>query len=59
MADTTVDGEPTISAHVISFWGGFGTIAMLAGQTVGGPMSDRIGRRSVKSAPERQFFSSR
>ncbi|KAL1858280.1 hypothetical protein VTK73DRAFT_7864 [Phialemonium thermophilum] len=46
MADTVVDGEPTISARVISFWGGFGTIAQLVGQAVGGPMSDRLGRRT-------------
>lgn len=47
MADTTVDGEPAISARVISFWGGFGSIAMLVGQSLGGPMSDRLGRRLV------------
>jgi hypothetical protein len=45
MADTVVDGVPTISAKVLSFWGGFGTIAQLGGQAMGGPLSDRIGRK--------------
>ncbi|RSH93493.1 hypothetical protein EHS25_007849 [Saitozyma podzolica] len=47
MADTVVDGVPTISAKVLSFWGGFGTIAQLCGQAMGGPLSDRIGRKNT------------
>jgi hypothetical protein len=45
MADTVIDGVPTISARTISFWGGFGSVSQTIAQYFGATMSDYIGRK--------------
>lgn len=45
MHDTVIDGVPTISSQVVSFWQGFGEMAKMAGQASGVLFSDRIGRK--------------
>jgi len=48
-ADTMVDGRPAVSAKVISFWQGFAEMTKTLGMFAGGPIADRIGRKSVLS----------
>lgn len=45
MHDTVINGVPTISSQVVSFWQGFGEMAKMAGQASGVLFSDRIGRK--------------
>ncbi|RSM14151.1 hypothetical protein CDV31_005487 [Fusarium ambrosium] len=45
MADTTVDGEPTISAKVISYWQGFAEMSKTLGMFTAGYFADRFGRK--------------
>ena len=47
MADTVIDGEPALSAKVVSFFQGFGEIARMTGYLAGGFVSDRLGRKYV------------
>lgn len=44
-ADTMVDGQPAVSAKVISFWQGFAEMTKTIGMFTGGPIADRIGRK--------------
>lgn len=45
MADTTINGEPAISARVVSFWQGFAEMSKTLGMFTGGFFADRIGRK--------------
>ncbi|KAM5363636.1 hypothetical protein ACJZ2D_011920 [Fusarium nematophilum] len=45
MADTTIDGEPAISAKVVSYWQGFAEMAKTLGMFAGGYFADRFGRK--------------
>jgi hypothetical protein len=45
MADTTVNGEPAISAKVVSFWQGFAEMSKTVGMFAGGSLANRIGRK--------------
>jgi MFS family permease len=45
MADTVIDGEPAISAKVVSFWQGFAEMTKTLGMFTGGWFADRLGRR--------------
>jgi hypothetical protein len=45
MADTTINGEPAISARVVSFWQGFAEMSKTLGMFAGGFFADRIGRK--------------
>lgn len=45
MADTTIDGQPAVSAKVISYWQGFAEITKTVGMFTGGPIADRFGRK--------------
>jgi hypothetical protein len=52
MADTTINGEPAISAQVISFFQGFAEISKTIGMFLGGPMMNYIGRKLVSNPNE-------
>lgn len=45
MADTTVNGEPAISATVVSYWQGFAEMSKTLGMFTGGALADRLGRK--------------
>jgi len=45
MANTVIDGQPAISATVISFWQGFAEMSKTAGMFAGGTIADRFGRK--------------
>ncbi|UPL01848.1 hypothetical protein LCI18_012782 [Fusarium solani-melongenae] len=45
MADTTLDGEPAISAKVISYWQGFAEMSKTLGMFTAGYFADRFGRK--------------
>ncbi|KAG5660827.1 hypothetical protein KAF25_002470 [Fusarium avenaceum] len=47
MADTTINGEPAISARVVSFWQGFAEMSKTLGMFTGGFFADRIGRKKA------------
>jgi SP family general alpha glucoside:H+ symporter-like MFS transporter len=44
-ADTTINGEPAISATTISFFQGFAEISKTIGMFAGGTLMDKIGRK--------------
>jgi hypothetical protein len=45
MADTVIDGEPAISAKVVSYWQGFAEMSKTLGMFTGGTFADRFGRK--------------
>lgn len=45
MADTTIDGEPAISAKVVSFWQGFAEMSKTLGMFTGGYFANQFGRK--------------
>lgn len=45
MADTIVNGEPAISAKVVSFWQGFAEMSKTLGMFTGGYFANRFGRK--------------
>jgi SP family general alpha glucoside:H+ symporter-like MFS transporter len=45
MADTVIDGEPAISAKVVSYWQGFAEMSKTLGMFTGGTLADRFGRK--------------
>jgi hypothetical protein len=45
MADTTINGEPAISARTISFFQGFAEISKTIGMFAGGTLMDKVGRK--------------
>ena len=45
MADTVIDGEPAISAKVVSYWQGFGEMSKTLGMFTAGTFADRLGRK--------------
>jgi SP family general alpha glucoside:H+ symporter-like MFS transporter len=45
MANTRINGEPAVSATVISFWQGFAEMSKTLGMFLGGTLSDRFGRK--------------
>lgn len=47
MADTTVDGEPAVSARIVSFWQGFAEMTKTIGMFAGGWCADRLGRKGA------------
>jgi hypothetical protein len=47
MADTTLDGEPAISAKVISYWQGFAEMSKTLGMFTAGYFADRFGRKYI------------
>lgn len=51
MADTTIDGRPAIAGLTVSFLSGFPAMAQIFGQFLGGPLSNRIGRKCVPVGP--------
>lgn len=44
-ADTVIDGQPAVSAKVVSFWQGFPEMSKTLGMFAGGPIADKYGRR--------------
>ena len=49
MANTVIDGEPAVSARVVSFWQGFAEMAKMTGMFMSYFFADRIGRKYVSS----------
>jgi MFS transporter, SP family, general alpha glucoside:H+ symporter len=47
MADTTIRGEPAISARVVSYWQGFAEMSKMIGMFAGGYFADRFGRKTA------------
>lgn len=47
MADTTVNGEPAVSARTVSFWQGFAEMTKTVGMFAGGWFADRLGRKGA------------
>lgn len=45
MADTVIDGQPAVSAKVVSFWQGFPEMSKTLGMFTGGIFADRFGRK--------------
>jgi SP family general alpha glucoside:H+ symporter-like MFS transporter len=45
MADTTINGEPAISAKVVSYWQGFAEMSKTLGMFTGGYFANRFGRK--------------
>lgn len=45
MYDTTVNGEPVVSAKVVSYWQGFAEMSKTVGMFAGGWFADRFGRK--------------
>lgn len=45
MADTTVDGQPAISAKVISYFQGFAEMSKTLGMFTGGFFANKFGRK--------------
>ena len=45
MANTEIRGEPAIKGITVSFLSGFPAMAQIFGQFLGGPLSNRIGRK--------------
>ncbi|KXJ90287.1 general substrate transporter [Microdochium bolleyi] len=45
MADTTLNGQPAVSARIVSFWQGFAEMAKTLGMFTGGWVADRLGRK--------------
>lgn len=45
MADTVVDGQPAISAKVVSFWQGFAEMTKTLGMFAGGYFANKFGRK--------------
>lgn len=45
MADTVIDGQPAISAKVVSFWQGFAEMTKTLGMFAGGYFANRFGRK--------------
>lgn len=45
MADTTISGEPAISAKVVSYWQGFAEMAKMLGMFTGGYFANKFGRK--------------
>lgn len=45
MADTTLNGEPVISAKVVSYWQGFAEMSKTLGMFTGGYFANQFGRK--------------
>lgn len=45
MANTVIDGQPAISAQVISYFQGFAEMSKMFGYGLGGLLSDLFGRK--------------
>ena len=45
MANTEINGRPAIAGLTVSFLSGFPAMAQIFGQFIGGPLSNRIGRK--------------
>ncbi|KAK3679732.1 hypothetical protein LTR78_000108 [Recurvomyces mirabilis] len=47
MADTTLNGQPAVSAKVVSYWQGFAEMSKMVGMFAGGYFADRFGRKKA------------
>lgn len=45
MADTSIAGEPAISAKVVSYWQGFAEMSKMLGMFTGGYFANKFGRK--------------
>ncbi|KAI5267423.1 MFS general substrate transporter [Aureobasidium subglaciale] len=47
MYDTKIDGQPAVSAKVVSYWQGFAEMSKTVGMFAGGWFADRFGRKKA------------